>query len=269
MQKASYEVEVLVNGKPVKEYSHEGKVFIEGKKGTSFSVRLRNNMGSRKLFVPSIDGVSVMNGESASLGSNGYIVPAYSAITVDGWRTSDEEVAGFYFSDSKHSYATKSGQPGNLGVIGVAVFKEEEKPEVVIKYEYINKGYKWPWRPLEPFLPRPPYWIDGQYISQSSTDGRYSCSSLSLSDSEDVKMSVNYVSQDIGTGWGNTKKSSVVEVEFEKGALESVFSIYYNSREQLQKMGIDFASKPMYVTPQAFPGKYCKPPKSAQESSQD
>ena len=127
MLKQSYEVEVLVNGKPAKEYAHSGKVYIEGRKGTHFSIRIRNNSYSRKLFIPTIDGLSVMNGETGDFNSSGYIVSSHDSITIDGWRTSDKEVAEFFFSSPEGSYAKKIKNGDNLGVIGVAVFEEETK----------------------------------------------------------------------------------------------------------------------------------------------
>jgi len=110
MTKNNYEVEVLVNGRPVKEYSHEFRTYIEGKQKTTFSLRLKNNSSVRKLFVPSIDGLSVMDGKECSFDSSGYIVGPYSSITIDGWRTSDSEVAQFYFSDAKSSYRKRMGK---------------------------------------------------------------------------------------------------------------------------------------------------------------
>ena len=84
MLKQSYELEVLINGKAAKEYGHDGKFYIEGREGTRFSIRIKNNSYARKLFVPTIDGLSVMNGEEGDFESSGYIVQGYGSITIDG-----------------------------------------------------------------------------------------------------------------------------------------------------------------------------------------
>jgi len=72
------------------------------------------------------------------------------------------------------------------------------------------------------------------------------------------------VSNNLGTGFGESKRSEVVSVNFDRleGA-DSIFEIYYNTREQLEKIGINFKA-PVYVTPNAFPGEngYCQPPQN-------
>ena len=91
MQKSNYEVEVLVNGHPIKEYYKDGKIYIEGRKGCEYSLRIKNNGWKKIVVIPTIDGVSVMNGKQASYDSPGYIISGYNSLTIDGWRTSDSE----------------------------------------------------------------------------------------------------------------------------------------------------------------------------------
>ena len=252
MLKNAYEVEVLINGTPAKEYTHEGKTYIEGREKTTFSLRLRNNSAGRKLFVPTIDGLSVMNGEEADYHSNGYIVPAHSAITIDGWRISDKEVAAFYFSSPEESYRRRMQKGNNLGVIGVAVLDEENKwttpqpiPWIVpTTPTYPPCPHRDPWFP--PFSP----WICTTTDSVSNA--------MCCSQHENPTPS-----QKLGTGWGDQKTSEVTTVEFERASTpNTTFEIYYNTRGELERAGINFRKQPLYVTPQAFPGQYCRPPKS-------
>lgn len=257
MQKSNFEVEILINGKPVKEYFQEGKSYIEGREGTEFSLRLRNNSWSRKLFIPSIDGMSVMNGEEASFDSSGYIVRANSSITIDGWRISDSEVAKFFFSDPKHSYRKRSGKSkDNLGVIGCVVFDEKARPF----FTYVPNCY---------CVHYPCQCGNSGTIKLSNKDnGFYSTSGANIASLSATNTSANVsnafsmrsVSQDLGTGFGEAKRSEVTTVEFERASHpEAIFEIFYNTREQLQRMGIQL-KEAVYVTPQAFPGQYCKPP---------
>lgn len=234
MQKSNYEIEILVNGSPVKEYFHDEKHYIEGRKDTRFSLRLCNNSWQRKLFVPSIDGLSVMDGEECSFKSGGYLVDGHSAITIDGWRVSDKQVAEFFFSDAKRSYSKRSGKGvANLGVIGCAVFNEKVH---VIKM------------PTMRAMPTDYHGYD------RST--QFFCLGTNLS------CSTTSASADLGTGWGDQKLSEVTTVSFERNATpDAVFEIFYNTRENLKKMGVVF-KQPVYVTAQAFPGQYCKPPKN-------
>lgn len=251
MKKSSYEVEVLVNGKPAKEYSHDGKIFIEGREGTKFSLRFHNNTWSKKLFIPTIDGLSIIDGELASYKSSGYIVDGYGTITVDGWRKNTNEVAEFYFSSPDRAYAHRVDKGGNLGVIGVAVFDERIEPTT-----YFCGGTT----TIADYQPK-------YFDTQSTTPlwnftGGSQCSMRSAANSVDYcSMSNTPVSKSLGTGWGDTKKSDVTTVEFKAMANpEAIFEIFYNTREQLESIGIDFKKAPLYVAPQAFPAQYCKPP---------
>lgn len=286
MLKANYEVEVLVNGKPLKEYAHDGKVYIEGRRKTVFSLRLRNNSYSRKLFVPTIDGLSVMDGKDASYKSSGYIVRGNSSMTIDGWRMSDSKVAEFYFSEPGDSYRKRMKKGDNLGIIGCAVFDEKDKyvpPTVIIQKEYIYPQpfhCTCPWNC--PFHPKYyPYGAYGGGIIGSGT-GTFTTSgvgsamggsgSTSLYSSQANLTATNtsassnptsQASQALGTGWGGEKRSEVVTVEFDqKETPAEVFEIFYNTREQLQKIGVNFDREPHYVTPTSFPGQFCEPPKN-------
>ena len=91
-------------------------------------------------------------------------------------------------------------------------------------------------------------------------DSTYTAQSVNVSSKI---MSLKSVSQEVGTGWGEEKESYVTTVSFEQeDRADTIFEIYYNTREQLEKMGIDFKKKPLYISPQAFPGNYCQPPEN-------
>lgn len=236
MQKSNVEIEVLVNGKPVREY-HQNGVFIEGRKGTQFSLRLRNKSSSRKLFIPSIDGLSVLDGENASYDSGGYVVNAYSSITIDGWRTSNTHVAQFYFSSPNDSYGKRTGKGRNLGIIGCAVYDEKVNPffgNLHATFTGFNRQ--------EPNI-----------FTMPVNDNILRCMSQS-------SVNTALCSASLGTGWGNEKYSAVSTVEFEKSGTPTLLEIQYNTRENLQKMGIRF-TKEVQIAPQSFPNQFCKPPR--------
>ncbi len=52
----------------------------------------------------------------------------WGLVEIDGWRKSMDEVAAFYFTALPDSYAARTGRPDNVGVIGVALFRERERP---------------------------------------------------------------------------------------------------------------------------------------------
>ena len=281
MLKSNYEFEVLVHGSSAKEYYHQGSYYIEAKESTKFSLRMRNNSSNRVLFVPTVDGLSIMSGKEASFKSNGYIIDAHSSTTIDGWRTSDDKVAEFFFSSPKESYAKKISKGGNLGVIGCAVFKEKERVKVIEKIVEVEKYIPYPVYPSCPqkHYPdiQPPQWtcISGlaqtcDYNTSATSAGISNLVSTPTSSSFNAagnSVSAFYTSAvpeaGLGTGFGEDKYSPVVTVDFDKESSPTeVFSMFYNTRKNLESMGIEFR-KPVYVNnPSAFPSEngYCKRP---------
>src|SRR3954451_13478599 len=80
------------------------------------------------MTVLSVDGVNAITGESADTYQSGYVLEGYQSTEVDGWRKNMQEVAQFNFTALSDSYAAKTGRPNNVGVIGVAVFREKQRP---------------------------------------------------------------------------------------------------------------------------------------------
>ena len=265
MIKQNYEVDILVNGKTVKEYKHEGRIYIEGRKGSNFSLRIKNNGWDEILAVPSIDGLSVMDGKPCSADkSRGYIIKAHSSVTIDGWRTSDREVAEFYFSNVEDSYAERTDRDTeNTGVIGVAIF-----------------GKKWSSYVTTSSLNWPSYGGGaggsagttgtGGPIDTSRNSGDLNLTAgsaqiMAMNSSSEDRNLVSYKSfkQDVATGFGAAKKSEIERVYFgREDVAREVFKIYYNTKEQLKEIGVDTNREVVHVSePEAFPGDYCQPPR--------
>ena len=257
MQQKDYEVQIIINGKPAREFSHKGKVYIEGRKNTRFSIRIKNNSYSRKLFVPTIDGLSVMNGEEGSYSSGGYIIPGNSSRTIEGWRTSNQEVAEFYFSSPEGSYRKRMKKGNNLGAIGVAVF--EENPNYSITTTLTNNW--WNTNTDIGLTPTPAYY--GTANSSSIGHASPTANTVQCSSGTNVKsLSRSSQKQAIGTGFGDTKESSVISVNFDRCYKPTtIFEILYNTKEELIKSGENMQKEPLYVTPEAFPGQFCKAPR--------
>jgi len=103
---------------------------LAGEWGRPYRIQLRNLSGERLLVVVSVDGVNVVSGESANPQQAGYILPPYGEARIDGWRKSLSEVAQFVFAESDAAYASRTGRPQNVGVIGLAVFQERKQAPV-------------------------------------------------------------------------------------------------------------------------------------------
>lgn len=103
----------------------QGAYWVAGRPGARYAVSIKNRTGERVLAVPSVDGVNVVSGETASWAQNGYVFSAYERYQITGWRKSNSEIAAFEFSSAGNSYAGRTGRPANVGVIGVALFREK------------------------------------------------------------------------------------------------------------------------------------------------
>ncbi|MCA9518631.1 MAG: hypothetical protein KC635_27030, partial [Myxococcales bacterium] len=74
--------------------------------------------------VVTVDGRNILDGYRASTRSRGYLVPPHDTITIEGWRTSSQDVAAFRFTSRGDSYAGRVGDTRDLGVIKVEFFPE-------------------------------------------------------------------------------------------------------------------------------------------------
>lgn len=109
-------------------YQHGGKLYVAGNPGDRYSVQVVNRTGARILSVVSVDGVNVVSGETASPEQTGYVFHPWQSYEINGWRKSASEVAAFYFTALPDSYAARTDRPHNVGVIGLAVFREWTPP---------------------------------------------------------------------------------------------------------------------------------------------
>jgi hypothetical protein len=118
-------LDILVNGKPLRTIDHKGKSHLPVPKvGAEYEIRVWNHGPHRIAAIVSVDGLSVIDGQPASESRPGYIVSPYSSIRIKGWRRSLDTVAAFAFVDREKSYANLTGQPENIGIIGLIAIEE-------------------------------------------------------------------------------------------------------------------------------------------------
>jgi hypothetical protein len=115
------------SGQQLTVYQHRGEYYVAGTPGNHYAVSLRNLQGNRMLAVVSVDGVNVISGETASRNQSGYVLAPYGGTEINGWRKNQQQIAAFIFSDEASSYAARTGRPANIGVIGVATFRERQR----------------------------------------------------------------------------------------------------------------------------------------------
>ena len=114
------------SGQWLPEYRHRGQDWIAGVPGHRYSVRLTNTTDQRVLVVLSVDGVNAVTGQTAAPSQGGYVLEPWESAEIAGWRKSLDDIAQFLFTDLPDSYAARTGRPDNVGVIGIAVFRERQ-----------------------------------------------------------------------------------------------------------------------------------------------
>ena len=273
MRQGDHEIQVLVHGKRVCEYPHDGETFIEGRTGHQYKLRLVNHSPRRAFFVVSIDGLSIMDGQSANRQqSSGYVVGANKTVDIPGWRLNGTQVAQFIFSELDQSYAHQIGKPANIGVIGCAVF-EEKRPLLIL-----NTQLRSPWPGHEPIGPRrrrigpEPRFREtlgpiGATADQESGLRNVDQLVHRAADELRIEPSADEVHQDVGTGFGQMAEHKVTSVYFNREDQPAcVMVIRYMGRGNLESLGINLktAGKPQVATVDAFPGSItitgCQPP---------
>jgi hypothetical protein len=228
------------------------------------------------MAVCSVDGLSVLDGKTASKNDSGYVIGGYDNVKIKGFRYSDKEVAAFTFTDKKGSYASSKSEKAaeNSGIIAVTCFIEKAP-------DYVAPSIRWPITPRRWTRNRQcqdpynyPYQstystTDSDGILRSRSSCQNSMKSRSLDDNVTSSMSLNYCSSmeipeepafDMGTAFGDAKQSEVTYVDFKKGHSLGTVEIYYASRANLIKMGVPLNKKAQVSWPQGFPSKFCEPP---------
>jgi hypothetical protein len=142
--RAPYDVQIMrETGETLPTFRLMDRFYVEGNANERYVIRITNPTSRRIEAVVSVDGLDVIDGENGDLRKRGYVVPAYGETRIEGFRTSQVDVATFRFSSVSGSYAGQKGKPRNVGVIAVALFEEQAQPE-----QQIIVGQALPPRPV-------------------------------------------------------------------------------------------------------------------------
>jgi hypothetical protein len=112
------------NGRTLPGLTAQGRTLIEGEDGQRYKIVVRNATTARFEIVASVDGLDVVDGKPADPNRRGYIVDPHDTLVIDGFRTSDANVAAFRFGRVSDSYAAQTSGDRNVGVVGLAIFSE-------------------------------------------------------------------------------------------------------------------------------------------------
>jgi hypothetical protein len=227
---------------------YRGEYWVAGTPGARYAIEIRNRLGERVLAVTSVDGVNVVSGAAAGWGQTGYVFGAGEAYQITGWRKSDADVAAFSFTPSPNSYAERTGRPANVGIIGVALFRERA-PAYVPEVSRLGEV-------------APPE--RSNRATDAAAAGASPAPAAPTARTEDsfAKSTGNYASPSqspapkLGTAHGQRESSWVARTEFERLQSEpnEIVRIRYDSMDNLVAMGI--LPRPRLVPPEpnAFPG---------------
>jgi hypothetical protein len=218
-------------GQVLSTYRHHGRTYVAGEAGHEYELRIHSRTGQRVLVVATVDGVNVVTGQTGATDQTGYVLDPYGFARIEGWRKSMSHTAAFYFTKLPDSYAARTGRPDNVGVIGVAVFRER-----------LTRNEE-----------------------ELSRDDRFSSAPSSVQEgvASDKSARAKREESKLGTGHGRSEYSAAQYTEFERASPtpDEVIAIYYDSRRNLLAQGIiPTPTRYSQRAPQAFPGGFVPDP---------
>ncbi len=261
-------------GRALPVYRHEGRLYVAGRPGNEYEIRVRNRAGAQILAVVSVDGVNAVSGETANWNQTGYVLAPYQTLMVEGWRKSLQRVAAFYFTEHGNSYAARTGRPQNVGVIGVALFRKRVEPDARIDQPRPRAGT---WGPPE----ESPFPDDADAARQGDGRARAEPAPFEGAKRESGKAAAGAApggardyapqarrqgpgsypaekSSSLGTGHGRGRASPARYTSFERATPQpaEVIAIHYDSYRNLVRLGV--IGTPRIATP--FPGQFVPDP---------
>jgi hypothetical protein len=193
-------MDILVDGQPLPTVSYHGKTYLPVPRlGQEYAIRVWNHGPRRVAAILSVDGLSVIDGRTASGDSPGYVVAPQGSVVIKGWRRDMDTVAAFSFVDRDKSYANLVGRPENVGVIGLLAIEERVvwRPRPEPLSEFRGKGTAAPAR------------ADGS----GAVGGT-------------------------GTGYGREIGSGIYYVPFIRSANRRTVVYYYDTADALRQIGV-------------------------------
>ena len=223
----------------------DGQRFVVGTPGHEYAVRIRNLTGERVLAVTSVDGVNVISGETASPDQSGYVIDGRGSVEIAGWRTSLRRTSAFYFTDLGDSYAARTGRSANVGIVGIAVFREQSA-------SIARQG------PANRIAGEAAAVPDGAPAARADAPAD---TAAAAADSARKALSPAPAAQ-LGTGFGRDETSYAQRVQFRRASdsPSETVTFRYDRRENLVAMGVLAAPIDVSRAPDAFPGMRFVPP---------
>jgi hypothetical protein len=251
---AGYDVQVLVDGSPAPTFWHDGESYVMGHTGERYVIRVQNHTSRRIEAVVTVDGRDVVDGKPGDFRSKrGYLVAAWGQVDIDGWRLSQSTAASFRFSSVADSYAARTGNAREVGVIGVAVFPERvyrprpvyvPPPCCVGGYRDDELGYRDGPIERKRSAQAPAASAPADAVAEGGL-GRYGSGAAKGKAAAEASGDYGPIRRErpgLGTEFGEAVSSHIQEVEFVRANPSSpsvVLGVRYNDHDGLLAMGVN------------------------------
>ena len=205
-----------------------GRYYLEARAGSRYAVALANRAGERVGVVLTVDGLNAISGERDTGRGRMYVLDPWQSTSVQGWRSSLQEVRQFTFVDERRSYAARSGKANEkMGWIEVAVFRERRAFAQATPYPYSE--------------PRRPYPIEDQ-AKRGRAPAPAAPEANSSKDEGEARAGAEgdaKLRSYPGTGWGQRTHDPVVLVSFDpESEPRERITLRYEYRSALVALGV-------------------------------
>jgi hypothetical protein len=230
---------------PVNMHHGVRKVYAEAIKGNHYRIEVNNRLNRRVGLVIAVDGRNIISGTKSWLKNNErmYILEPYGSGEFAGWRTAQDSINRFYFTDVPDSYATAFGDESALGVIAVSLYPEVQR--------YKLSG------PLSRTVPSSRDGYENKAAGAPAAREDYG----KVMKGKDARSEQALESAGTGYGRGVYSPSQIVAFEPEKRAVETIY-LKYEWRSTLCKLGVVECVEQPRRPPNRFwdNGGYAPPP---------
>ena len=221
---------------PVKMGSDVRKVYAEAIKGDNYRIKVKNRLNRRVGLVIAVDGRNIISGTKSWLKNSErmYVLEPYGSGEFAGWRTAQDRINRFYFTDVPDSYAAAFGDKSAMGVIAVAVYPEVRRCRMPIPLPQTTPSYQ----------------RDREGKGADSADKAQADHAAPSASGERMKKNAarsGQAMESAGTGYGRDEysPSHIVAFEPERRAAETIY-LKYEWRSTLCKLGVIACARPYH-----------------------
>jgi hypothetical protein len=125
-------MEIVVDGRTLPVYPHDGRSYVEALAGHEYSIRLSNLTGERVAVALAVDGLNSIDAtHTTARDAQKWILGPWQTVTLPGWQTGSGTARRFVFTSEDRSYGAWLGRTSDLGIVSAAFFRERRRPEPV------------------------------------------------------------------------------------------------------------------------------------------